>query len=129
MRIYFLTLSWLIAMTISTMANAATPSAKAIAKTAIVSTRVEGLSQAEGIDCAQPRFSWQLASPAHNVRQTTYRIRVASSTDKLRQGRADMWDSGTQQSDRSLYISYAGKPLASGTRCRRREPAAGQAQV
>ena len=31
MRIYFLTLSWLIAMTISTMANAATPSAKAIA--------------------------------------------------------------------------------------------------
>ncbi len=84
--------------------------------TTIVATRVEGLNQAEGLDCAQPRFSWQISSTAHGVKQKAYRIRVASTAEKLQKGQADLWDSKWQKSNRQLYIPYNGKPLASGTR-------------
>ena len=60
-----------------------------------------------------PRFSWRYESGDSNVRQTSYRILVASSKDLLDQGVGDLWDSKTVASDRMLLIPYEGKPLHS----------------
>ena len=96
--------------------NAVAAPAKGKPTVAVTATRVEGLDRAEGIDCPRPRFSWQIDAAVPNVKQTAYRIRVASSPQLLRKGKADIWDSGRQPSGRQLYIDYAGQPLASGTR-------------
>lgn len=104
--------------TVLTVAPLSTVAAKGNTKTkvTVVATRVEGLDKAEGIDCARPRFCWQLSSTARNVKQTAYRIRVASTPEKLQKGQADLWDSKWQTSNRQLYIDYSGRPLCSGTR-------------
>ena len=49
-----------------------------------------------GLDTAQPRFSWKMKPEMGKVgqQQTAYRILVATSPDKLREGRTDVWDSG-----------------------------------
>ena len=80
--------------------NAVAAPAKGKPAVAVTATRVEGLAHAEGIDCPRPRFSWQLDASVPNVKQTAYRIRVASSPQLLRKGKADLWDSGRQPSDR-----------------------------
>lgn len=82
----------------------------------IVSPKVERLTNPIGIDATQPRFSWQITSAAKNVRQTAYRIVVASTAEKLAANEGDIWDSGTHRSDSSQYIGYQGKPLRSGMR-------------
>jgi alpha-L-rhamnosidase len=46
------------------------------------------------------------------LRQTAYRIRIATSIEKLHNGGADLWDSEKIASDISQHISYAGRPLA-----------------
>ena len=78
--------------------------------------RVEYRDNPLGIDVAAPRFSW-LATPANakarGLRQTAYRILVATSEHALRAGSGDLWDSGKVVSSGSAQIVYAGKPLAS----------------
>ena len=49
-----------------------------------------------GIDVAKPRLSWQLSAG----RQTAYQVVVEG-----------VWDSGKVESDQSLSVEYAGKPL------------------
>lgn len=66
-----------------------------------------------GIDAPNPRLSWSLQSEARGVKQTAYRILVASSKEKLDAGQADIWDSGKQTSDASILIPYAGPDLKS----------------
>lgn len=61
----------------------------------------------------EPRFSWNFESDAKNVKQTSYRIIVASTLDGALRGVGDLWDSGVIYSDRMLYIPYKGKPLQS----------------
>ena len=70
-----------------------------------------------GLDVAHPRLSWELASDRRGVRQLTYRILVASSSELLAENKGDLWDSGIVQSDQSIQIKYAGKALNSGTLC------------
>jgi alpha-L-rhamnosidase len=69
-----------------------------------------------GIDVEQPRLAWRLeAAPgARGVAQSAYRILAASGPALLEPGKADLWDSGRQPGSRTIQISYAGKPLASG---------------
>lgn len=69
------------------------------------------------IDTPHPRLSWQLQSAERGQRQTAYQVLVASSADQLKPGAADLWDSGKVPSDQSIYVPYAGKPLASRQRC------------
>ncbi len=79
--------------------------------------RVEYRENPLGIDVAAPRFSWLAAAAnpkARGLRQTAYRILVASSERSLRAGSGDLWDSGKVASDNSAQIVYAGKPLVSG---------------
>ena len=71
----------------------------------------------QGIDATEPRLSWVLTPvnpKARSLRQTAYRILVASSDTALRSNTGDLWDSGKTGSPDSIHIVYRGKPLNSG---------------
>lgn len=61
---------------------------------------------------SRPSLAWQL--PGTGM-QTAYRVLVATSPDRLREGQADVWDSGQQPSGQSVGVPYAGAPLSPGT--------------
>jgi alpha-L-rhamnosidase len=80
----------------------------------------EYLNQPLGLDVRKPRLSWRLGSgdpERRGLRQTGYRVIVASSVDQLAQGHGDLWDSGNVPSDRSNQVPYEGKPLAANEGC------------
>ena len=101
--------------------------------------RCEYLKDPLGIDVAKPRLSWKIedriqesevrsqktesriqnpgSQIARGVKQTAYQVLVASSQDLLRKNQGDLWDSGKVESDQSLHVEYAGKPLISNMRC------------
>ncbi len=83
----------------------------------IESLRIEYLRNPLGIDERAPRLSWRLASERRGARQTAYRIRVATSPQRLAAGDADLWDTGRVASDESAHIVYGGKPLAARMAC------------
>lgn len=84
-----------------------------------VELRCEYREDPQGIDSRAPRLSWQIAAPpdARGVRQTAFRVLVATNERLLKEGRADLWDSGTVESDQSVQVEYAGRPLESRVRC------------
>jgi alpha-L-rhamnosidase len=62
----------------------------------------------------RPRLSWRLLPADPNVRgirQTRYRVRVASTEARLASGRGDMWDSGVVSSPQTIGVRYAGEQL------------------
>lgn len=81
------------------------------------SLRCEMLTNPQGIDVRKPRLSWQIISPERNVRQTAYQLLVATSMERLNKNEGDLWNSGKISSDQSIHVAYAGKDLASRTRC------------
>ena len=72
---------------------------------------VDGRVSPMGLDDMHPRFGWQLVSGRKNVKQTGYRLLVASSVELCQVGKADMWDSKVVSSDRSQWVEYEGLPL------------------
>ena len=58
-----------------------------------------------------PRFCWKLRSGEKDTMQTKYRVQVCDEAETV-------WDSGEVESDRSLFVTYAGEPLRA---CRRYE--------
>ena len=64
-----------------------------------------------------PRLSWSFGCMTRGQRQTAYRILAASSPRMLREGRADLWDSGCISSGRISGVAYAGRELKSGQDC------------
>src|SRR6185437_11182748 len=67
----------------------------------------------------RPRLSWKLAAldgGARDLKQTAYRVLVASTAEQLNANTADLWDSKRIPSDQNLVL-YAGKPLVSRQRC------------
>lgn len=78
--------------------------------------RCEDLVDPLGIDATTPRLSWVLLANrpgARDLRQTAYRVLVASSPEVLKRDRGDLWDSGKVASSQSNQLRYAGKPLVS----------------
>jgi len=69
-----------------------------------------------GIDVIAPRLGWQMQSDRRGARQTAYRILAASDPQRLREGQADLWDSGKVQTDQSIHIPYAGEEPSSRQR-------------
>ncbi len=71
-----------------------------------------------GTDVASsaPRLGWKLSSADRGVRQSSYRVLVATRADLLVVGRADVWDSGVVSSSASVDVRYGGPALASKTR-------------
>lgn len=84
---------------------------KPIATPAAEALTVEHRRQPVGIDVARPRFGWQIATADSGVVQTSYRIIVASSREKINANKGDIWDSGTVKSDSSQWVGYRGKAL------------------
>ena len=78
--------------------------------------RVDNLTTPLGLDDATPHFSWQLRDTARGARQTAYEVQVASSATLLKQGKADVWDSGRVAGGQSLNVAYAGPALTASTR-------------
>jgi alpha-L-rhamnosidase len=71
----------------------------------------DSLVEPLGLDDAQPRLSWQLRDSRQGARQTAYQIQVASKQQLLAGGKADVWDSGKIESDRSVGVTYSGPAL------------------
>ncbi len=66
------------------------------------------------IQSRQPRFGWVLAPSdpaARGLRQTAYRIMVASSVSLLASDRTDLWDTGKVSSTETMQIRYGGLAL------------------
>jgi alpha-L-rhamnosidase len=82
-----------------------------------VNLRCEFLVDPRGIDEPRPRWSWERRADRRGERQTAYQILVASGSDDLAGGAADLWDSGRVESDRSAHVEYEGRALTSGQRC------------
>ncbi|MFR2860452.1 MAG: family 78 glycoside hydrolase catalytic domain, partial [Alistipes ihumii] len=71
-------------------------------ETEAVGLRCRNLIDPEGVDKAS--LSWRIASDARNVVQTAWQVEIASSKKSLEKGRADVWNSEKQLSDRQLNI-------------------------
>ena len=83
--------------------------------------RCEYLENPCGVEASRPRQGWIVTTDgrteARGLRQTAYRILVASSPECLARDQGDLWDSGQVFSEESARIEYAGKPLASNGQC------------
>lgn len=82
----------------------------------LTALRTESADSPLGIDSQKPRLSWQLSTDDRGVRQSAYRILVATSPDQLAHDRADVWDSRRVQSAESVGIEYAGPSLSARQR-------------
>ena len=80
-----------------------------LAAVSVSHLRVENLEEPQGIDTAEPRFSWRITvSPEQkNVVQTGYQLIVSDD-------RGEVWNTGLVSSDEQLWIPYRGKTLKSG---------------
>ena len=79
--------------------------------------RCEYADSPECVDAPAPRLSWEIASERRGWTQAAYRIRVASDPRLLKEGHADLWDSGRVESHQTAHVAYAGRTLTSGDRC------------
>ncbi len=82
--------------------------------------RVNAQSQPLAIQGLAPVFSWKLRASdanAKNLRQTGYRLLVATNPNLLNQEIGDLWDSGKVPSAATYGIRYDGKPLKSKLSC------------
>lgn len=79
--------------------------------------RCEYLVNPLGIGETKPRLSWIVESGERGQRQTAYRVLVAADEAALQKNAGDLWDSGKVDSDETICIEYAGKPLKSAQRC------------
>lgn len=79
--------------------------------------RCEYLVNPLGIDVTKPRLSWILESTERGQKQTAYQIIVASSEEKLKANKPDLWDTGKVKTDQSIHVVYKGKSLVSAMRC------------
>ncbi|MDR1373140.1 MAG: glycoside hydrolase family 78 protein [Dysgonamonadaceae bacterium] len=75
----------------------------------------EYLINSLGIDTETPHFSWKIENhqSTRGQKQTAYRLLVASSSDKLKNNVADVWDSGVVESEQSHLVPFGGGKLSS----------------
>lgn len=76
--------------------------------------RCEYLKNPLGIDVATPRFTWEI-SAGHNGKQTACRLKVATSPQQLKRGKADVWKSRRVNTDIPRMV-YQGPALQAHTR-------------
>ena len=79
----------------------------------IYDLRCENLSNPLGIDVTTPHFSWKMATNKDGNHQKAYQILVASDISLLREGKADLWNSGKTDLPASVMVPYQGKALQS----------------
>jgi alpha-L-rhamnosidase len=79
--------------------------------------RCEYLADPLGIDVAQPRLSWTVASGERGQRQTAYQLLAAGTPELLAADKGDLWDTGRVESDQTIHVVYGGRKLKSGEQC------------
>lgn len=89
----------------------ASSQAKVKAQVSVQTLTAEMAQEPLGIECAQPRFRWKIASDVNDCRQTAYQIEVYK-----RNGDKPVWKSGWVKSDKSVYVPYEGTKLEPMTR-------------
>lgn len=62
-----------------------------------------------------PSLGWEIESDEQAVKQTAYRILVATDLSMLNEGQADVWDSQKNISDQSTSVQCEGKALQPST--------------
>lgn len=88
-----------------------------------IDLRCEYHTDPVGIDAVQPRLSWRLTTNGQpepgqrGLKQSAYRVLVASSLEDLSRGRGDLWDSGRVDTDRTIHQVYQGSVLQSRQQC------------
>jgi alpha-L-rhamnosidase len=100
----------------SLLAMVAATSLQAAGTLVPVALRCEYLESPAGITVERPRLSWKLQAAREglrDLRQSAFRVLVASKPADLKEGRADIWDSGRVASSNSIHVEYEGKPLVS----------------
>lgn len=80
----------------------------------VTQLKCENLTNPKGIDIADPRFSWQLASEENNQFQTAYQLIVATSIEKANKNIGDVFDSEKVKSAQNTQVVYKGKKLHAG---------------
>ena len=85
--------------------------------TTVENPRCEYLKAPLGIDVRKPRLCWTMVSNQRGQKQTAYQVLVASSAKLLEGDIGDLWDSRKVESNQSIHIEYAGKPLKSRMQC------------
>ena len=65
------------------------------------------------IDNPAPRFSWVIHSEERNKSQSAYQILVATEEKKLKNGEADIWDSGKINDSETIQHEFSGQTLES----------------
>jgi hypothetical protein len=83
----------------------------------VTALRCEDLVDPIGIDIVRPRLSWQMRADNNGAAQTAYRILCATDPCLLKEGSADLWDSGRVATNQSRHIIYTGKELLRGLPC------------
>jgi hypothetical protein len=79
--------------------------------------RCEDLVDPLGIDTAKPRLSWRMEAAYNGAVQKSYPVLCATSPELLREGAADLWDSGKVETDQSQHVVNGGKALQRGVPC------------
>jgi alpha-L-rhamnosidase len=82
-----------------------------------VNLRCEQRTNPLGVDVPRPSFGWELKSPNYDVRQTAYQVLVATAPARLKEGAADLWDSGLVRSRESVEVAYGGLSLGPRQSC------------
>ena len=82
----------------------------------IISVKTEYRENPIGIQTQNPRFSWTFAE-ADGLIQIGCRVLVASDPSLLQIGKADRWDSGELETNRSVNVAYCGSELKSCELC------------
>ena len=81
-----------------------------------VDLKCDSLVTPLGIDDERPVFSWSAQGAEPNSVQSAYHVEVSTDPALLKNGRANMWDSGKKASADSLNVVYGGSPLQPETR-------------
>ena len=87
------------------------------AQFAAMDLRCEDLVDPIGIDIAKPRLSWRMRADTNGAAQTAYQILCATAPERLKEGKADLWDSGKVSAAQSQHILYSGKVLSRNFPC------------
>lgn len=84
---------------------------------AAVDLRCEDLIDPIGIDSVKPRLSWRMVSAAQGAAQSAYQLLCATDPRLLKEGSADVWDTGKVATNASRFITYGGHEINRGMPC------------
>lgn len=77
----------------------------------VAALKCEYKTDLQGVESEKPDLSWQLKSNRRGIMQAAYRVLVSDNADELARNKGTCWDSEKVNSDASIQVYYAGKPL------------------